>query len=133
MASLVHSYPQALRAAVSKAFQTPEVIRMFANKNNGQLRQRLDQLQRDVTLGKLSEAAIIQQKVEILSALKKLGDEVCFSPRSLGPYFFQLKDQEKAFLAAHQSDDLKAFESATSDIGTTSFLPQGQKTLSSHF
>lgn len=49
---------------------------MFANKNNGQLRQRLDQLQRDVTLGKTSEAAITQQKVEILSALKKLGEEV---------------------------------------------------------
>jgi hypothetical protein len=29
-------------------------------------------------LGKLAEAAIIQQKVEILSALKKLGEEVGF-------------------------------------------------------
>ena len=32
---------QAIRAAISEAFKTPEVIRMFAKKQPGQLRQRL--------------------------------------------------------------------------------------------
>ena len=32
---------QAIRAAISDAFKTPEVIRMFAKKQPGQLRQRL--------------------------------------------------------------------------------------------
>lgn len=67
-----------MQAAISKAFQTPEVIRMFANKNNGQLRTRLGQLQRDVQLGKLTAADENQQKVEILLALQKLGEQVQF-------------------------------------------------------
>ena len=33
--------PQAIQAAISEAFKTPEVIRLFAKKQPGQLRQRL--------------------------------------------------------------------------------------------
>jgi len=33
---------QATQAAISEAFKTPEVIRMFAKKQPGQLRQRLN-------------------------------------------------------------------------------------------
>eukprot|EP01126_Amoeba_proteus_P067136 TRINITY_DN9853_c0_g1_i7.p1 TRINITY_DN9853_c0_g1~~TRINITY_DN9853_c0_g1_i7.p1 ORF type:complete len:186 (-),score=52.90 TRINITY_DN9853_c0_g1_i7:191-748(-) len=96
----------ALRAAVSQAFRTPEVIRMFANQNNGQLRKRLEQLQRDVTLGKQSEADVLQEKLEILSALKKLGEN--------------LKDNESGFLRTHLSGDLEAFESASGGLGVSS-------------
>ena len=32
---------QTIRAAISDAFKTPEVIQMFAKKQPGQLRQRL--------------------------------------------------------------------------------------------
>lgn len=32
---------QAIQAAISDAFKTPEVIRLFAKKQPGQLRQRL--------------------------------------------------------------------------------------------
>ena len=34
-------YQQAIQAAISEAFKTPEVIRLFAKKQPGQLRQRL--------------------------------------------------------------------------------------------
>jgi len=37
-------YLQAIQAAVSEAFRTPEVIRMFAKKQPGQLRERLAQV-----------------------------------------------------------------------------------------
>ena len=32
---------QAIQAAISEAFKTPEIIRLFAKKQPGQLRQRL--------------------------------------------------------------------------------------------
>ena len=37
---------QAIQAAISEAFKTPEVIRMFAKKQPGQLRQRLADVRR---------------------------------------------------------------------------------------
>jgi hypothetical protein len=36
---------QAIQAAVSNAFQTPEVIRLFAKREPGQLRTRLSDLE----------------------------------------------------------------------------------------
>ena len=36
-----HFVHQAIQAAISDAFKTPEVIRLFAKKQPGQLRQRL--------------------------------------------------------------------------------------------
>ena len=36
--------PQAIQAAISEAFHTPEVIRLFAKKQPGQLRQRLTEV-----------------------------------------------------------------------------------------
>jgi hypothetical protein len=70
---------QAIQAAVSKAFKTPEVIKLFAKKQPGQLRQRLIALQRDVKLGKVSQETYTQQAVEILAALRKLGESVHLS------------------------------------------------------
>ena len=71
---VVHT--QAIQAAISNAFKTPEVIKMFAKKQPGQLRERLANLKRDVKLQKITEGVFNQQAVEILTALKKLGDEV---------------------------------------------------------
>lgn len=112
----------AIQAAISEAFKTPEVIRMFAKKQPGQLRQRLaevrgckttvlvvasraiqfhhctgcghktsgvwlghgqlfqvcsSQMQREMKVGKLPEDVYTQQAVEILAALRKLGEKVC--------------------------------------------------------
>ena len=40
----------AIQAAISEAFKTPEVIRLFAKKQPGQLRQRLSEVSGDTTL-----------------------------------------------------------------------------------
>ena len=40
----------AIRAAIADAFKTPEVIRLFALQQPGQLRERLTMLQRDMML-----------------------------------------------------------------------------------
>jgi len=68
----------AIQAAVSDAFKTPEVIRMFAQKQPDQLRLRLAALQRDAKLksGGVSKDAFQRQAVEILVALKKMGTEL---------------------------------------------------------
>ncbi|XDV46173.1 hypothetical protein PO909_014110 [Leuciscus waleckii] len=59
-----------------QAFKTPEVIRMFAKKQPGQLRTRLAEMDRDVMVGKLPRDVYTQQKVEILTALRKLGEKL---------------------------------------------------------
>lgn len=51
----------AVRAAISEAFKTPEVIRMFATKEAPALRRRLAEIDRDVKLGKMEFAAVADQ------------------------------------------------------------------------
>ena len=51
----------AVRAAISEAFKTPEVIRMFAQKEPVALRRRLAEIDRDVKLGKLDHATVADQ------------------------------------------------------------------------
>lgn len=91
----------AVQAAVSSAFRTPEVIKLFALAQPAGLRQRLAGLQRDKKLGKISKAAATAQALEILTALKKLGDA--------------LSEDEAFFLAEHMTDRLAAFETVTAD------------------
>ncbi|XP_072174462.1 protein LZIC-like [Diadema setosum] len=93
----------AIQAAISEAFKTPEVIKLFAKKQPGQLRQRLAEIQRDHKVGKLSESRYKQQMVEILTALKKLGDT--------------LSPSEAAALASNSNQALSEFEKVTGDIG----------------
>lgn len=66
----------ALEAAIRSAFMTPEVIRMFARREPSALRLRLAKLHEDHKLGRLAEHAFRQQAVEVIVALKKLGEEV---------------------------------------------------------
>jgi hypothetical protein len=62
------------------------------------------QVQRDAKIDKLSQDSYIEQAVEILTALKKLGDT--------------LRAEEEAFLQSHASDSLRQFEAvSTSEIG----------------
>mmetsp|Transcript_27418 Transcript_27418/g.38774 ORF Transcript_27418/g.38774 Transcript_27418/m.38774 type:complete len:190 (+) Transcript_27418:31-600(+) len=63
----------AIQAAISDAFKTPEVIRMFATKQPDQLRMRLAKLQRELKLKNLGRDLFNQQAAEILVALKKMG------------------------------------------------------------
>ena len=54
------------------------------------------QLQRDAKIEKLPQDAFIEQMLEILTALRKLGDT--------------LRPDEEAFLASHATDNLRLFE-----------------------
>lgn len=94
----------AIQAAISKAFKTPEVIRMFAKKQPGQLRQRLAEIRRDEKVGKLSGDIATQQSVEILTALKKLGES--------------LTTEEESYLQSNSSASLKQFEQVSGDLAS---------------
>ena len=61
------------------------------------------QINRDEKIGKMSKEQALQQSVEILTALKKLGE-------SLTP-------AEEAYLQQNSSGSLKAFEKVSGDIG----------------
>eukprot|EP00735_Rhodelphis_limneticus_P009327 TRINITY_DN2690_c0_g1::TRINITY_DN2690_c0_g1_i1::g.26025::m.26025 TRINITY_DN2690_c0_g1::TRINITY_DN2690_c0_g1_i1::g.26025 ORF type:complete len:124 (+),score=39.13,sp/Q6DHH7/LZIC_DANRE/51.69/1e-31,ICAT/PF06384.6/3.8e-17,Syntaxin-18_N/PF10496.4/0.11,CemA/PF03040.9/0.092,DUF3944/PF13099.1/0.25 TRINITY_DN2690_c0_g1_i1:239-610(+) len=93
----------AIQAAVKQAFKTPEVIRLFAKKEPSALRQRLNMIERERSLKKLKEDMFIEQAVEILTALKKLGDE--------------LSDKELQFLQRHSSESLKQFLAVDGKVG----------------
>ncbi|KAL6081987.1 hypothetical protein STEG23_002241, partial [Scotinomys teguina] len=93
----------AIQAAISQAFKTPEVIRLFAKKQPGQLRTRLAEMDRDLMVGKLDRDLFTQQKVEILTALRKLGEK--------------LTEDDEAFLSANAGAALSQFEKVSTDLG----------------
>ncbi|XP_034192450.1 protein LZIC [Osmia lignaria lignaria] len=66
----------ATQSAISEAFKTPAVIRMFGKRETAQLRTRLAQLDCDMKLGKLSTEASDRQRGEILNALRQLGEKL---------------------------------------------------------
>ncbi|CAG9854407.1 unnamed protein product [Phyllotreta striolata] len=66
----------ATQAAISKAFKTPEVIRLFGKKEPKQLRERLFLIDEEVKRNKLSEEARDRQKAEILIALRQLNEQL---------------------------------------------------------
>jgi hypothetical protein len=66
----------AIQEAIRSAFKSPEVIKMFAKKENGALRSRLASVEQDHKLGKLSQDAYMALAAEILNALEKLGESL---------------------------------------------------------
>ncbi|KAG7197152.1 hypothetical protein KM043_007236 [Ampulex compressa] len=66
----------ATQAAISAAFKTPAVIRMFGKRETSQLRHRLSQIDYDTKLGKISKHSSEHQRREILSALRQLGEKL---------------------------------------------------------
>lgn len=85
----------AMRAAVSNAFQTPDIISMFAKAQPAQLRNKLEELQRDYKLGKIEKKIFTQQSIEVLTALQRLGES--------------LSEQEERFLQQNMNENLKNF------------------------
>lgn len=65
----------ATQAAISAAFRTPAVIRMFARREPSLLRERLLDIERDIKLGKGGPSAE-NEKVEVLNALRQLGEKL---------------------------------------------------------
>ena len=103
----------AIQGAISEAFKTPEVIKMFAKKQPAQLRMKYEQLKEDVKLKRLTAAAYSAQAVEILTALKNLGEP--------------LNTEEAAFLQDNMSQQIADFEAASSDIAGAGILSQAAK------
>ena len=89
----------AIQAAISQAFQTPDIISMFAKKQPLQLRTRLAQIERDFKISSMQEEEYKRLKSEILVALQKLGDD--------------LLEEEKVFLHNNATDSLKEFTRAS--------------------
>uniref|UniRef100_A0A7S0NUA9 Beta-catenin-interacting ICAT domain-containing protein n=1 Tax=Calcidiscus leptoporus TaxID=127549 RepID=A0A7S0NUA9_9EUKA len=89
----------AIRAAISDAFKTPQVIRLFAQKQPAALRRRLDEIDRDVKLGKVQFDDVAEQAAEILMALKRLGEP--------------LAAKEETFLTKHRTATMSDFEAVT--------------------
>lgn len=94
----------AIQAAIKDAFKTPEVIKLFAKKQPEQLRMRLANLTRDHRLGKVEEEVFKAQSIEIILALKKLGED--------------LTAEEKHFLES-SSDVASRFESADKELDSS--------------
>ena len=82
----------AMQATVSQAFKTPEIIGLFAKKQPQQLRSHLEQLDRDLLLGKVKQDDYDERKIEVLLALEKLKEK--------------LTNQERQFLQEHGSKQL---------------------------
>jgi len=93
----------AIQAAISKAFKTPEVIKMFAKKDKGKLRGRLGTIQMNLKLGKVTREQATNQMVEVLVALKKLGEK--------------LSAEEQSFLEKNASAVMAEFDNVTGEMG----------------
>ncbi|PIO65059.1 Beta-catenin-interacting protein ICAT [Teladorsagia circumcincta] len=74
----------AVRAAISQAFRTPEIVALFARKQPAALRQKLIVMDNDLRMQKITEKEHHARKLEILTALVNLKEG--------------LSDDEKAFL-----------------------------------
>eukprot|EP01105_Mastigella_eilhardi_P007354 TRINITY_DN18829_c0_g1_i1.p1 TRINITY_DN18829_c0_g1~~TRINITY_DN18829_c0_g1_i1.p1 ORF type:complete len:204 (-),score=77.46 TRINITY_DN18829_c0_g1_i1:142-723(-) len=96
----------ALQAAISKAFRTPEVLKMFAKKDLGSLRNRLAQVHVNAKLGKVGKEQETQETLEILTALKKLGEP--------------LSPEETNFLMENRTQVMAEFDKVDNQIGTGS-------------
>ncbi|CAI2345905.1 unnamed protein product [Caenorhabditis sp. 36 PRJEB53466] len=75
----------AIRAAISKAFKTPEVMALFAGKKTGLLREKLMMTENNYRAQKISKQEYLERKFEILMALRRLEEP--------------LTEEEKKFLS----------------------------------
>ncbi|KAK9888565.1 hypothetical protein WA026_000809 [Henosepilachna vigintioctopunctata] len=85
----------ATQLAISNAFKTPEIIRMFAKQEPKLLREKLKQIVDDAHFKKISREVCNRQKAEVLSALRHLGEK--------------LSSEELQFLESH-NDVANAFK-----------------------
>ena len=76
LVSELNSVQLAIQTTIRNAFKTPEVIKMFAKREPEALRKRLATLEGERRLNRLPEDVFQTQCVEILLALKKLGEKL---------------------------------------------------------
>eukprot|EP01147_Barroeca_monosierra_P010101 gene10101-2268_t len=103
----------AIQAAVSQAFKTPEVIRLFAKREPGQLRSRLVELDKQVSIGGVSKDTATEQKVEILTALRQLGE--------------QITPEEVHLLTQHSTAALNEFQRVSEELGSNVLAQAGSQ------
>merc|ERR1712189_64792 len=92
----------AIQAAISQAFQTPEILKLFIKAEPSHLRDKLAIIQRDFQTGKMDNDLFIQQKTEILSALIKLNES--------------LTENETRFMDEFSSNSMKNFTNVQQSI-----------------
>lgn len=73
----------AIQSAVRQAFKSPEVVKMFAKKENSALRSRLSALDEDFRRKKIDAEVHAELVGEILVALDKLGEPLSPSEQDL--------------------------------------------------
>lgn len=66
----------AIQAAISQAFNTPEVIRLFATRNTNELRRKLAQLKADLENNIISRDMFNRQAMDVLTALKRMNEPI---------------------------------------------------------
>ncbi len=98
----------ALAAAISNAFQTPDVIRSFAAREPAALRERLRKLGADAKLGRLTDGAYRAAAAEVVLALKKLGED--------------LTPEERGVLDSASADVRRKFETAEAALSESAVL-----------
>eukprot|EP00604_Paraphysomonas_vestita_P001086 CAMPEP_0174818312 /NCGR_PEP_ID=MMETSP1107-20130205/974_1 /TAXON_ID=36770 /ORGANISM="Paraphysomonas vestita, Strain GFlagA" /LENGTH=126 /DNA_ID=CAMNT_0016029991 /DNA_START=223 /DNA_END=603 /DNA_ORIENTATION=- len=94
----------AIQEAIRSAFKSPEVMKMFAKRENGALRSRLASIQQDYRLGKISSEEYLMMSAEIIGALDKLGEI--------------LEPHERSLLENY-TNNKAAYIAATSDIASS--------------
>ena len=87
----------ATRMAIKNAFQTPEILKLFARRDVESLRERCERLKEDERLLKVDVKGASKERTEILIALRKLGTK--------------LSEEETQFLKKNLNDErMKEFE-----------------------
>ena len=87
---------------MSQAFKTPEILRLFALAQPQHIRDKLAIIDMDFIVGKLDKDLFVQQKLEILQALVKLGEA--------------LTEEEQAYLDQNSSKSMNQFTTVQDNI-----------------
>ena len=74
LVSEMNSTQLAIQGAIREAFQTPDVIKMFAKREPDALRAKVVQLKEERKLGRLDEAKFLKVALECILALQKMGE-----------------------------------------------------------
>eukprot|EP01035_Chromulina_nebulosa_P020622 gene20622-26739_t len=72
----LNSVQLAIQDAIRSSFKSPEVIKQFSKKEHSSLRTKLKEISIDFKLGKINSNDYNNQVFEILTALRKLGEEL---------------------------------------------------------
>jgi hypothetical protein len=103
-------------AAINEAFKTPDIIRLFNNRETQTLRATLAKLKEDYQLKRLEGSVYEEKAMEILTALKTLNEP--------------LTDEEAAFLSRQMAARFAGFESTG---GQTRISAEKQEAITAKF